>query len=376
MRFRNDSYEDFIRNIGDRKIIQFGASSAWHYFIKVFPDISEKVLDWTLFIVDNELTKQGQKFEIEDRKFLIKDVSALKEETGYVILITVSMAYQKKICEQLLELGLPENIECYSLPLMTNNSQETNNDCVDKYLEVNKNPVNVPKIHSFWFSGEEKPDLYRRCIESWHKYCPKFEIVEWNADNYDVTKNQYMREAFEHRKWAFVSDYARLDVVYKYGGIYLDMDVELFASLEKLLNVESFFCRQEDGLLELGSGFGALPGDFFIKEMLDTYTNRKLILDDGRIDMTPQPEWLSAVLAKNGFYKCHDSQIVGNRLVLSNDYIMCQAGNHATRKAKLGVHWHNGGWLDEKDRKLIRDSFEAKEELIKKYFINENTVMD
>lgn len=376
MLFRNYSYENFLRNLGNKKIIQFGASSAWHYYLKVFPDISEKVLDRTQFIVDNNLAKQGQKFEINNRKFLINNVKALKEEMNYVILITVSLAYQKNICEQLLALELPENTECYSLPLMTHSSQKTNNDCVDKYLEKNRNPVNVPKIHSFWFSGEEKPDLYKRCIDSWYKYCPEFEIIEWNADNYDVTKNQYMREAFEHRKWAFVSDYARLDVVYNYGGIYLDMDVELLASLEKLLNVESFFCRQEDGLLELGSGFGALPGDLFIKEMLDTYVDRKLVLDDGKIDMTPQPEWLNRVMVKNGFYKCHDSQIIGNRLVLSNDYIMCSTGDNTTQMAKLGVHWHNGGWLDEKDRKLIRDSFNAKEELIEKYFWKENTVID
>lgn len=370
MQFRNYSYEDFIRNAGDKRIIQFGASSAWHYFLKVFPDISEKVLDRTQFIVDNDLTKQGQKFEINDRKFLIKNVGALKEEIDYVILITASLVYQKNICEQLSELGLPENTECYSLPLMTYSSQEANNDCVDKYLEAKKNPVNVPKIHSFWFSGEEKPDLYKRCIESWHKYCPKFEIIEWNTDNYDVTKNQYMREAFEHQKWAFVSDFARLDVVYNYGGIYLDMDVELRASLERLLNVEGFFCRQEDGLIELGSGFGALPGDYVIKEMLDTYMDRKLILDDGKIDMTSLPEWLSVVMERNGFYRCHDSQIIGNRLVLSNDYIMCSTSEDAARMAKLGVHWHNGGWLDAKDRKVIRDSFEVKEELVKKYFRN------
>lgn len=369
MRFTNASYNDFIKNKGNRPIIMFGASSAWHYFLKVFPHIIEDVVDNSLCVVDNSVEKQGESFNISGREFIVKNADAMKEENGeYIILITVSLAYHESICEQLIHMDLPDSVECYSLPLMTYSMQQSNNDCVDRYFQMNTHPVNVPKIHSFWFSGEEKPELYKRCLDSWYKYCPEFEIIEWNTGNYDVTKNQYMKEAFENRKWAFVSDYARLDVIYQYGGIYLDMDVELVDSLTKLLNAESFFCRQEDGLLELGSGFGAKAGDPFIKDMLDTYTNRKLILDDGRIDMTPQPEWLSNIMEKYGFYKCHDSQIIGNRLVLSNDYITCSTGSGSTDKAKLGIHWHNGGWMNEKDRKLIRDSFAAKDAVIKKYF--------
>lgn len=368
MEFVNDKYEDFKKNRGNRKIIHFGASSAWHYYLKIFPDISTEVLDNTLFIVDNDLSKQGKDWEISGRRIPIRDVRSLKNEDNFIVLITVALAYQHDICKQLLELNLPDNIECYSLMLMAYCFDEVDNTCVNKYFKAHTIPVNKPIIHSFWFSGEKKPELYQKCVDSWHQYCPEFEIVEWNTKNYDVTKNQYMKEAFEHKKWAFVSDYARLDVIYEYGGIYMDMDVELLNSPAKLLRAESFFCRQEDGLLELGSGFGATAGNSFIKDMLDTYTNRKLILNDGSIDMTPQPEWLGDILEKHGFYRCHDSQIIGNSLVLSNDYITCFAGNGSTEHAKLGIHWHNSAWVEEKDRKLMRDSLEAKDMLIEKYF--------
>lgn len=368
MRFENVSYEEFIAQRKNRKIIQFGASSAWHYYLKVFSDISTEVLDKTEFIVDNDEAKQGRQFEINHRKFWVKSIKALREVEEYIILITVSLAYQQSICEQLASLGLSENIVCYSLPLMTYSVQKADNTCVDEYFAVHKKQVNSPKIHSFWFSGEEKPELYKKCLDSWHQFCPDFEIIEWSSKNYDVTKNQYMREAFENRKWAFVSDYARLDVIYEHGGIYLDMDVELVASPAKLLCADSFFCRQEDGLVELGSGFGALAGDPFVREMLETYTNRKLILDDGSIDMTPQPEWLGHIMEKHGFFRCHDSRIIGNSLVLSNDYIMCNVGSGSMEQAKLGIHWHNGGWMDEVQRKLIRDSFAAKDMVIEKYF--------
>lgn len=368
MKFINISYEAFLSNKKDKRIIQFGASSAWHYYLKIFPNISSEVLDNTLFIVDNNPSKQGQKFEIDGRRITVKDAGELKKEDNYIILITVSLAYQNSICEQLLELNLPDNVECYSLPLMAYCFDEADNTCVGQYFNEHTALVNKPTIHSFWFSGEEKPELYKRCIDSWYKYCPEFEIIEWNAENYDVTKNQYMKEAFEHRKWAFVSDYARLDILYQHGGIYLDMDVELLASLTPLLKADSFFCRQEDGTLELGSGFGVQAGDPLIGELLETYRNRKFILEDGQMDKTPQPEWISEVLKRHGIMKCHNSQIAGNRLILSNDYISCSAGKNSTQNAKLGIHWHNGGWLDDKDRKLIKDSFEVKDEVIEKYF--------
>lgn len=370
MKFFNVSYEQFLDRVRDRKIVHFGASSAWRYYLKVFPNISIEVLDSTLYIVDNDVTKQGKEFLIDGKTFSVKAVDSLKNTDHFVILITVSLAYQKNICKQLMELELGDNVECYSLPLMTYNLQEVDNSCVDEYFKLHTTRVNVPKIHCFWFSGEEKPVLYQKCLDSWRKNCPDFEIIEWDAENYDVTKNQYMKEAFEHRKWAFVSDYARLDVVYQYGGIYMDMDVELLAPITHLLNAESFFCRQEDGMLELGSGFGAQAGDDFIAEMLETYKDRKLILENGEMDKTPQPEWISNVIRKYGFEKCHNSEVICDRLILSNDYITSSTDGDPTQTAKLGVHWHNGSWLDEKDRRLIKEAFEAKDGLMKKYFVN------
>ena len=147
------------------------------------------------------------------------------------------------------------------------------------------------------------------------------------------------------------------------------MDVELVAPLTPLLYADSFFCRQEDGFLELGSGFGVRAGDPLIGEMLGTYKNRKLILENGEMDKTPQPEWLSSILRKYGFGRCHDSQVIGERLILSNDYVTCHTGEGTVKDAKIGIHWHNGGWLDAHEQKLIKDSFEAKDELTNKYFI-------
>lgn len=368
MKFINVSYDGFIKNIDGRKVIQFGVSSAWNYFLNVFPTIAEDVLDSTLFIVDNSSAKQGKKFEIGGRKFCVESPEKIKEYDGCVVLITVALAYQKDICIQLLGMELPDDMECYSLQLMTWNFMENDNSCVSGYFASHKTRVNVPIIHSFWFSGEAKSELYKRCIDSWHRFCPDFEIIEWNADNYDVTKNKYMFEAFKHGKWAFVSDYARLDVVYRQGGIYMDMDVELIAPIGHLLNADSFFFRQEDGFLELGSGFGAAAGNRLIGGMLRTYEGRSLILENGVLDRTPQPQWLNGMLKSCGIDICHDSQVIGDCLIMSNDYIACSAGSGSVRDAELGIHWHNGGWLEERERELIRKSFDARHGLVAEYF--------
>ena len=94
----------------------------------------------------------------------------------------------------------------------------------------------IPKIiHYCWFGGNPLPEQYKKYMESWKEYCPDYEIVEWNENNFDVTKNQYCYEAYRASKWAFVSDYARLKIIYENGGIYLDTDVELIKDVTPLV---------------------------------------------------------------------------------------------------------------------------------------------
>ena len=97
----------------------------------------------------------------------------------------------------------------------------------------------IPKIiHYCWIGTKEKPESVQYCIESWKKFCPDYEIIEWNESNY-FTKNEYMKEAYEAKKWGFVPDYARLDIIYNYGGIYPDTDVEIIKSFDEYLRIIS-----------------------------------------------------------------------------------------------------------------------------------------
>ena len=141
------------------------------------------------------------------------------------------------------------------------------------------------KIHYCWFGKGEYPEIVKRCIQSWKKYCPDYEIILWNEDNYDIKKNCYMKEAYAQKKWAFVSDYARLDIVYQEGGIYLDTDVELIKSLDDLLDLDSYFAADGCGI-NSGLGFGAEKRNPIVKKLLDEY-NGVSFMKNGKPDLTP-----------------------------------------------------------------------------------------
>ena len=131
----------------------------------------------------------------------------------------------------------------------------------EKFIPSRKEPrTMIPKIiHYCWFGGNPKPESVKRYIESWHRYCPDYKICEWNESNFDIHENDYCREAYEAKKWAFVADMARLVVLEKYGGIYMDTDVEVVRPFDNLLTYGAFMCFEKKRLCiywHIGSGKG------------------------------------------------------------------------------------------------------------------------
>jgi len=131
----------------------------------------------------------------------------------------------------------------------------------------------IPKqIHYFWFGDAQKSELLRKCLKSWEQHLPEYKIIEWNESNYDVTKNAFTLKAFSEKKWAFLSDYARLDVLSEHGGIYLDTDMEIIRPLDPLLSHGSFI-GMESATHANASIVGAVANHWFIQEVLDSYTH-------------------------------------------------------------------------------------------------------
>ena len=140
------------------------------------------------------------------------------------------------------------------------------------------------KIHYCWFGGNPKPEIIEKCIASWHAFCPDWEIVEWNESNYDVSAYPYMQEAYEAKKWAFVSDVARLDIVVKHGGIYLDTDVELLSMnpFDSYLHYENILVFENERGIATGLTFGAQKNSVLCRKLLEPY-NGLSFLENGPI---------------------------------------------------------------------------------------------
>lgn len=144
----------------------------------------------------------------------------------------------------------------------------------------------IPKIiHYCWFGGNEKSDVIKKCINSWKKYLPDYEIMEWSELSFDLASNSYVNQAYTARKWAFVSDYVRLYALYHYGGIYLDTDVEVLKPLDEFLSAPAFtgFESKDSPITAI---FGAEKENPIIRDLLKDYDDRKFLLDDGRFDLT------------------------------------------------------------------------------------------
>lgn len=205
----------------------------------------------------------------------------------------------------------------------------------------------IPKIiHYCWFGKNKYPAIVQKCVASWHKYCPDYEIKLWNEDNYDVKKNMYMIEAYKNKKWAFVSDFARLDIIYKEGGIYLDTDVELVRSLDDLLEEKCFVAGDGMGI-NTGLGFGAEKEHPVVKEMLDLYEGKHFITA-GVPDLTPCTVLNTKPFLQAG-YDIAAKQIfrMQGAVVLPPEYFSPIEGIHSELKITPnthGIHWNSRLW--------------------------------
>lgn len=229
------------------------------------------------------------------------------------------------------------------------------------------------KIHYCWFGGNELPEDALKCIESWKKFCPDYKIIQWDESNYDVTKNAYMNEAYKAKKWAFVSDYARLDIIYNEGGIYLDTDVELLKNLDKFLN-DKMFCGFEKNLLSekerfvaFGLGFGAESRHSVLKDLLDLYEKLNFYNSDGSMNLIPCPEYQTKILIEHGLLTLNNkTQKLSDCVVYSDDYFCPkdgQTGCLLITDNSVSIHHYSATWFDDKHRKFN----ERRQNILKKY---------
>jgi len=208
----------------------------------------------------------------------------------------------------------------------------------------------IPKIiHYCWFGKGEKSNLIKQCIKSWKEYCPDYQIIEWNEGNFDVSIHDYIKVAYENKYWAFVSDYARLKIIYENGGIYLDTDVELIKSLDCLLE-DKFFCGFElPNRLNTGIGFGAEKNSFLTRKMLEEYDNVNFINFDGSLNKVPCTFYNSNALVKQGALLNNTLQKTSTFTIYPTDFFSpksYETGFVDMTKNTVSIHHFESSWED------------------------------
>lgn len=215
----------------------------------------------------------------------------------------------------------------------------------------------IPKtIHYCWFGRNPLDERSIRCIESWKRFFPGYQIIQWNEDNFDVRQNEFMEKAYEDKKWAFVSDVARLKIIYDYGGIYFDTDVEVVAPYDDILDVdaEGFLGYEKTGYVATGLGFGASAGHPLIGRMLEVYSDLDYDAYKDRLAEVACPLTGTKVLMEHGFIREDRKQSVCGLNVYPSEFfspIDYYSGKTIYTKNTHSIHWYNDSWNSADARK-------------------------
>lgn len=209
------------------------------------------------------------------------------------------------------------------------------------------------KIHYCWFGGNELPDFVKKCIDSWKKYLPDYEIICWNESNFDVEICQYVKEAYEAKKWAFVSDYARMYVLYNHGGLYFDTDVELIRPINTLIEKGPFMAR-ESSFPEFGVNSGlvlyAEKGMPVYREIMDDYEKSHFVQGDGTNSYFTVVERVTNILKTHGLTNEDKVQKVAGVLIYPRQYFCpldYDTGKLNVTEQTYAIHWYSATWMDE-----------------------------
>jgi hypothetical protein len=200
------------------------------------------------------------------------------------------------------------------------------------------------KIHYCWFGRGAKPRLAEKCIASWKKYCPDYEIIEWNEGNFDVNRNGYTQMCIREKKYAFLSDYVRLLVVAEHGGVYFDTDVELIRPIDHLLEGHAFFGFETPEYVASGLGFGSEAHGTAIEAMLREYD----FLISGTEGTRGCPRLNTAALVKLGLKPDGSMQHVADAVILPADYLNpyeAVTGQLHKTKNTCSIHWYSAAWM-------------------------------
>lgn len=348
MKLRKGAFEDFANQveIDEKQIIVYGAGMNGQTLTVYWLNqchLSEKVVCY----VDSDTRKHGKTIQLGKNNVPIRDPSVLEKAKNCVLLMTVNDF--EPIIKALEQVQGLEDMEVYFLPIMIINSNKPSGNGA---IRISEEPLIPRKINYCWFSGNPIPDQLQKCIDSWKRFCPSYEIIRWDERNYDVSSNEYMRQAYSCKRWGFVPDVARLDILYRYGGIYLDTDVELTRNLDELLYQPAFCSVERWGTVNMGGCSGAQPGNPVIKAMLDYRKDEPFLLEDGSLNLMSCGYYETPPLIAKGLRINNQTQVIANGMmtVYSSDFFHPYeyiSGRLECTKNTFSIHHFDGGWMDQ-----------------------------
>lgn len=215
--------------------------------------------------------------------------------------------------------------------------------------------MSIPKvIHYCWFGKGKMPNLAKKCIKSWQKFCPDYKIVCWNEGNFDINQNRYAKEAYEAGKWAFVSDYVRLKVLYDEGGIYLDTDVEIIKPIDKLVEKGGYMGFDDNGIISTGLGFACEKGNELVGAILKDYDDIPFLRADGTYDLLPCPDRNTQTMVKLGLDINNREQVFMGIQMLPEDYLCPMkyyTGKKVITKNTYSIHHFCASWTSKTSKR-------------------------
>lgn len=219
------------------------------------------LLDKVAVIADNNPSIIGTERNFNDKKYTVQSVQSINLEDARLKIVLITPKHPEEIVQQIERMPKKTNLYVITLNSLIDSYDEyliENAKSIPSQIKILSNPV-IPKcIHYCWFGHKELPEKNKKWMESWKKYCPDYKIKLWNEDNFDVFQNLYLKKLYENKMFAFIADYVRHHVLYQYGGIYLDTDVELIRPIDDLRYQNGFISFEGNGMVASGAGIGTI----------------------------------------------------------------------------------------------------------------------
>lgn len=347
MQLECTTMKDLFIAMNSKRVICWGIGNYFQAFI----DSCSEFIDTLslVYLIDNNVETQNSYRVVRGMNIPVisyEEYLCNRQENDLIIITTV---HYKEIIEQMNDCS----VQITYIPYALVQHERTN---INNITKRDNTPLIPAKIHYCWFGHGDVPEKDKEYIEGWKRICPQYEIICWNEDNFDIGINDYVKCAYEQKKWAFVTDYVRMYVLYHEGGIYMDTDVELLKNLDDLRYQYAYMGMEESGCVASGLGMGTVAHNPILGEILELYDRISLADIKSWSKWKVNADWESNVLRKHGFCANNQYQIVENIAIYPSEFfspVLVGQDKIEISDNTYSIHHYHYSWLDERERKSI-----------------------